>query len=606
MKKKKLGVLALQILFPLITAVALCEFPLEGIESFLYDLRVRLKPASPQSGQVTTVAITKETLKALKSFPTINDYKTVLEKIDSQKPAAIVLMTNLPEINGSEVDQKKFAQYLEQLANFYIPGSSSNYYPPSLRHKLALQEPYENLKLSMGAVLRGRNILAKDNVARRIIITFMEQETLHPFLAKKIQPQNKKFQGVFDYLDTKQIFIDFRPKGTYKPLHFHELLSSDLSNNQFTNKIVIIGIDAETDTNDYVFTPFSREILAMSRLEAQANAFDTLLLNRAPIRWPKWVNQFITFSLAAFTTYAVMALNPTLGLITLLATLIIFTLICYALLAIFGLWINMIHPLLAIFICYYFSIPYRLIVENRRSWEYFQKHKLLKQVEELKTNFLSMMSHDIKTPIARIQGMTEILQSAKEKLSNEENEAVSTIQDSASELSEFISTILDLGRIENQKVKLKLQSKDVNSLLQEVIDKHRFLADKKEIQVICEFEPLFSSKLDVELMRQVFANLIENSIKYSPQKAKVLISTEEAEQKIIIQVADQGQGISPDELENIFMKFYRSKKAKSSTTKGSGLGLYLAKYFVELHQGTLEVESTVGQGSTFTVTLPNI
>jgi signal transduction histidine kinase len=105
-------------------------------------------------------------------------------------------------------------------------------------------------------------------------------------------------------------------------------------------------------------------------------------------------------------------------------------------------------------------------------------------------------------------------------------------------------------------------------------------------------------------MRQVFSNLVENAIKYSPEDTKILVSSEETTSKVIVQVADQGSGIPADELPNIFMKFFRSKNAKSSPIKGSGLGLYLAKYFTELHKGRIFVESSHGNGSTFTVELP--
>lgn len=98
--------------------------------------------------------------------------------------------------------------------------------------------------------------------------------------------------------------------------------------------------------------------------------------------------------------------------------------------------------------------------------------------------------------------------------------------------------------------------------------------------------------------------MIENAIKYSPEDTKILVSSEESNNKIVIQVADQGPGIPVDELQSIFMKFFRSKNVKSSSVKGSGLGLYLAKYFTELHHGRIFVESSHGNGSTFTVELP--
>jgi signal transduction histidine kinase len=246
-------------------------------------------------------------------------------------------------------------------------------------------------------------------------------------------------------------------------------------------------------------------------------------------------------------------------------------------------------------------------MENRRSWEYYQKNRLLTQVEELKTNFLSMMSHDLKTPIARIQGMTDIVLKDPQPLSNRQKEALLTLNKSSEELLEFVSSILNLGRIESKEIELHIHSRDVNSLLEEVVSKYEYMAKEKNISIITDFEPLFSVKMDVDLMRQVFSNLVENAIKYSPDGSRVMISTEEktdpAGNRVVVQVADQGGGIPDDELPNIFLKFYRSKHAKTSKIKGSGLGLYLAKYFVELHKGSISAESSPGQGSTFTVEL---
>ncbi|MGZ3746360.1 MAG: sensor histidine kinase, partial [Pseudobdellovibrionaceae bacterium] len=137
-----------------------------------------------------------------------------------------------------------------------------------------------------------------------------------------------------------------------------------------------------------------------------------------------------------------------------------------------------------------------------------------------------------------------------------------------------------------------------------VIRKHEFLAKVKRIPIEFECEPLFPIQVDPDLIKQVFSNLLENAIKYSPEAAQVRVQSEEKDGKVIVRVADCGPGIPQDEVNNIFMKFFRSKNAKSSPIKGSGLGLYLAKYFTELHQGRIFVESTYGKGCTFTVELP--
>jgi signal transduction histidine kinase len=271
-----------------------------------------------------------------------------------------------------------------------------------------------------------------------------------------------------------------------------------------------------------------------------------------------------------------------------------------------GLWIDLAHPFLAIFLCYYFFIPYRLIKENRRSWEYYQKNKLLSQVEELKTNFISMMSHDLKTPIARIQGMTEVISKDPQPLSNNQREAVDTIQSSSDDLLKFINAILQYGRIESQGLELNLQSKDINQLLKEVIKKHDFLSKVKKIKIEYTFETLFPITIDPDLMRQVFSNLLENAIKYSPEESIVIVTTKEVDNQLLIEFKDHGIGIPAEDLPNIFMKFFRSHNVKTSTIKGSGLGLYLANYFTVLHNGKLTVISDSSNGSTFTVVLPNI
>jgi len=214
------------------------------------------------------------------------------------------------------------------------------------------------------------------------------------------------------------------------------------------------------------------------------------------------------------------------------------------------------------------------------------------------------MFHDLKTPLARIQGMADIALANTENLEPEQKNAVQTIRKSAEELTEFISSILDLSRVESQKIKLNLQSRDINRILEDTIKKYEYLAQQKNIEIIPELETLFSVKIDGDLIKQVFSNLVENAIKYSPTDSKILVTSEEVNGHIIIQVADQGIGITENEIKHIFTKFYRTKHVKNSPIKGSGLGLYLAKYFVELHKGQISVESLPQQGSTFTVNLP--
>jgi signal transduction histidine kinase len=385
---------------------------------------------------------------------------------------------------------------------------------------------------------------------------------------------------------------------------FIDVLENKISPNYFKNKIVLVGIDTAFEYTDYFKSVYNHRNFAMSKLEAQANIIATLIADNGIIKTPFWLNALLTILFAFLVAYSVFRLTPEKGLILILATTASFLFISWVLFSFFGVAIGMAQPILAIFICYYFFIPYRLIQENKKFWELTEKNKLLTQVEELKNNFLSLMSHDLKTPLARIQGMADVALNPVENLTGGQKNALESIKQSTDELTEFISSILDLSRVESQQIKLNLQSKDVNQLLEEVIKKYEYLALPKRIEIIREFEPIFSVKIDADLMKQVFSNLVENAIKYSPQNSKILVTTEELDGHIIVQVADQGLGITQNEIKNIFTKFYRTKNVKNSQIKGSGLGLYLAKYFVELHKGQISVESLPQQGSTFTVDLP--
>jgi signal transduction histidine kinase len=412
------------------------------------------------------------------------------------------------------------------------------------------------------------------------------------------------YRGVFNFKRTNQAFINYHPAGFYDTYSFIDVAEGRVASENFKDKIIIIGRDTRSDSKDYALTPYSRDVLAMSRAELHANMLDTLILNNAPISTPDWLNILITCAIAIVTVFVVLTLRPARGLLILGVALLAFSLLSWTLFSALGIWIDVSHPFLAVFICYYFFIPYRLIIENRRSWEYYQRNTLLTQVEELKSNFLRMMSHDLKTPLARIQGMTEVAMRDHNQLSTQQLEALRTIGTSSEELSEFVGSILNLGRIESKEIKLHLKSKDVNALLTEVVNKLDYLAQQKEIKIITEFEPMFSLKIDEDLIRQVFTNLVENAIKYSPENTSILISTEEKEGRLIVQVADQGMGIPREEQGHMFSKFYRSKNVRDGAIKGSGLGLYLSRYFIDLHKGSISLESEPQKGSTFTVELP--
>lgn len=583
-------------------AVVLLQFPLEKFEYATLDGRIRLSPTPAADDSIRLVAVDFKTVNELGRKWTLSDQTRLLEKLRLARARLVISLLQPQELQHSDADIADLQSELRFWPNEPRSGFAIALDSVALKgdkDALKLMPPFDSVRTVSFPVSTDKNIFARDGVTRRMLLSYQGLLTFPATLGTTPQ------RGEFEFLGSQQAFIRYSRPRTYAHLSASDVLKGINPQSDLTDKTVLIGMDLQTEAKDYVRTPHSRDIIGMTLLEHHANMIATIRRNDSPVRAPDWVNWGATVGFAFLTAMLVLNLRPLKGVIYLLATTIGFLGLAWALFAANGLWIGVVHPLLAAFTGYYFFIPYRLIQEGKRTWELQQKNQILTEVEELKTNFLSMVSHDLKTPIARIQGMASILGENTENWSTKQKDALESVSRSAKELLDFVTSILDLGRIEANAIQLQLTSRDLNTLIQECVERLRPLAEAKNIELRLELETLFSLKMDVGLIRQVIGNLIENAIKYSPKGTAVLISTEESEDGfVLLQVADQGRGIPAEETDYIFSKFYRSKDVKSSPIKGSGLGLYLAKYFIELHGGAISVESEVGIGSTFSVRLP--
>lgn len=577
-------------------------FRLDFLEFYFMDQRQNWSPRAATSGNLALIALDRHSLKAVGGQPELSLFTAALKQLAKSKPKHIILLIKPLEIQATYEEKVEFAKAAERvnavIAVDDLPDAGQNNLTP-------LPPPFEKIKLGSMPVTYDTTSFAKDGVTRRTIVEYEKIPTYQQILAHEINHlAPSQYKGLFEFLNSSQLFIRYHPKGTYEMSSLLDVAKNTISPKNFENKIVMIGVDTGEFAGDYVRTPYSKETLAMSQLEAQANSLDTMILNQAPKKIQGRATTITTMLLILITTYIMLEASPIIGICGLLlmtVSYMIFSLLVFILTS----WmLPVATPLLGVFMCYYLLIPYRLVQENKKSFEYEQRNKLLTEVEELKSNFLRMMSHDLKTPLSRILGMAQVIDQDSKNLSLAQSNALKNIKQYTLELSDFIGSVLNLTRIESKELKLQVKSRDINQLLQTVSKKCQDLALRKNIELILELEPLFSTKVDEELMKQVFTNIIENAIKYSPIESKILISTEEINGEIIVQIADQGIGIDTNELPHIFDRFYRSEKVKNTEALGSGLGLHLAKYFVELHQGHIEVESESGKGSTFTVRLP--
>lgn len=269
-----------------------------------------------------------------------------------------------------------------------------------------------------------------------------------------------------------------------------------------------------------------------------------------------------------------------------------------------GVYVPLTHGVVAVLSSYLVFTGYLQAVQENRQWRSLKEAQYLRELDQMKSNFLSLVSHDLKTPIAKIQAVVERLRRDADINSEQRLELLASIDSSNQELKHYITSILNLSRIESQKVILNKKSHDINLTVREVLRRLRPLAVAKQIQFEEDLEPLFSVEYDEELIRQVLGNLVDNAIKYSKPGAKVAVRTREETGFIRVDVQDTGQGIPPEQLPYMFTKFYRFRRPLNEKVKGTGLGLYLAKYFIELHGGTIRLKSVEGRGTVFTFTLP--
>lgn len=232
----------------------------------------------------------------------------------------------------------------------------------------------------------------------------------------------------------------------------------------------------------------------------------------------------------------------------------------------------------------------------------------LKEEEKRKEGFLQLVSHELKTPITSIQGYVQLLLSMLQQKHQETNSlplepSLKRINEQVHRLTRLISEILDLSRIEENRLDLKKETFNMNELVEETVQDINRAEIHHKIQI--EHKAVFEVEADKDRIGQVIINLITNAIKYSPDNKEVKIKIFESQDgKVAVSVADNGIGISKKDQKEIFKRFHRVEGKSEETYAGLGIGLFLAHEIVERHGGEVTVESVLGDGSEFIFTLP--
>jgi PAS domain S-box-containing protein len=231
----------------------------------------------------------------------------------------------------------------------------------------------------------------------------------------------------------------------------------------------------------------------------------------------------------------------------------------------------------------------------------------LRELDRLKSEFVSNVSHELRTPLTAIKGSADnMLDGITGPLNEKQIRYLTRMKSNADRLTRLINDLLDLSRIEAGKIDLKPAHLPLVHLAQEVAENIRPVALEKLISLeVASPDNNMTAWADRDKTTQVLVNLVGNAVKFTPQHGKVTVAIKKnGSQWVEISVSDTGPGIVPEEVHTIFDRFYQIAQAGKQKTKGTGLGLAISKALVEMHGGKIWVESDVGRGSTFSFTLP--
>ncbi|OFZ21918.1 MAG: hypothetical protein A2202_04115 [Bdellovibrionales bacterium RIFOXYA1_FULL_36_14] len=607
--------------FTLIFVVILFQYNFHSMESIFYDLRLKYDFGISFKDNIILIVLDEESDEFLgEQYPyTYASHNKLIRRVMQDQPLVINYLVNL-QGSVAKGDKNNLINFKNSILEYRESGGSFRFGTGLDEWGEKIPPRYlQDLGYSLAMINVDNAIFSKDNVARRALLNISGEPSIHFWTANRF----RLFQGKKE-IDTKSVLGSYYVReadATFalfryatpplednlkiKKIPFHRVVVGNFPRGYFTDKIVLVGSSyISKPSDDYSLSPFDKENLRSSKLSIHANIIQCLIDNKTITQIPIEFSYVVSIIIAVILSLVVFKFQPIKGLMITLGLMFGIILISYLLFGLFGYWFYMTHPLLTVLVIYYIWVPFKAIGEYKRRFAIQEESKLIKQVDGLKRNFISLMSHDLKTPVAKIAGIADVaLQQNKGNLNLEKN--LFSIIESTKELNKFITSILDLTKVESQKLNLQLTSKDINPIIESVLEGLRFEASRKNISFIAQLEPLYPINIDVTLINRVLSNMIENAIKYSGENSTVIVKTYDDEKWVYIEVSDNGAGIPAEDLPFVFEKFYRVKNDASHKIKGTGLGLYLVRYFVELHGGQISVESSLNEGTTFQIKLKN-
>jgi signal transduction histidine kinase len=623
---KKIRQLEYSSLYPLFFTVVfiliLIQYSFFSLDAIFYDLWVRFDYFQREKAELVMVVMDEESDQFLgETYPyTYASHHRFLQKVLADGPTGVGYLVPLEGEPDSLVEQRYMSELRQEVLDYQK--SKKGFFRFGTKFEMMFGEvlPVEDLRplgYSTAFLYQDNQVFARDSVIRRASLNISGEDSFHLWIANKWRESKgeekldaNSFPGAAYNAEADATFALFKyaqPPGdteSYTTIPYHRVVTGNYPEGFFKGKLVLVGTQYISNPDDFALTPFNKEEAKGPKLNIHANIIQALAKGRTLSPVPDVLTQVLSVLIAVVLSFFISRVQPTKGLlitITLMLGTFAFGYVCFVGP---GWWFKLSHMILGIFVVYYIWVPFRAIEEYQTRYAIQEEAKLLKQVDNLKQNFISLMSHDLKTPVAKIAGIADILRLQYDNVP-QQRQLLDNVVQATKELNSFITSILDLTKIESQNLTLKKESKDINKVIEGIVEKLRFEAEANQMELTMELAPLYPIQVDSVLMNRVVSNLVENALKYAGRGKTISIKTWDDPQWVYIAIEDNGVGIKPDDLTNIFDKFYRVKNDSTHAIKGSGLGLYLVKYFIELHSGAISAASELGVGTTFTVRLKN-
>lgn len=561
-----------------------------------FDTRFQIRGNQKPNDEIVLITITKQDMLRIHPAPIliapqdvgeISDnyfwdpslWSQLLKKILSANPATVgvTLFFGEPTLSANLNRDDKRIFFDPRVIWAAVSSQDEKIIPPAFSNK-------EHSNVGIVDIIRDQ-----DGIIRHLPNHFQGSDSRSKLMIEKISHNNIEKEGTFSFINYKgdeNIFLEIQAE---------DLLNNSESIKKLKNKIVLIG--SEPIANSQYITPLG----TTTRHAVLASMIDHLK-NYRSIHHIHLIWYALCLAILTIMVAFVMSQYPqNVALVILVWISTLWTALSIWVFDSFYFWIPISSAIGTIGLTYFLLLGYQTNKIERKHYRLQQEQKYLQDLEQLKNNFVSLISHDLKTPIAKIQAILDRLMIREG--SPELQTDLKSLRQSNEELNRYIQSVLRMLRVESRDFKLHIEVADINEVIQDVYKQLAPLAQEKNIFISLDLEPLFSSEFDQTLIREVVVNLVENAIKYTPRNGAIQIVSQEDKDHTLVTVQDSGEGIAETDLENIWGKFVRGKN-QDLKTKGTGLGLYLVKFFIELHGGEVWIESKVGIGTKVCFTIP--